>query len=295
MAFVSAFPGELPVSIELYIRVAFWAIVVAGIFVVAFKLRGGRRDSRQLYDPGSMIIDYQPTGSGQPGRKVLRISLITLAFLFALGMTYMYYRNPQPAAEVEPEACSSGMTEYSVQDGDTLSSIGQAKGVDWTGIRAVGRDLVEPFTIFTGEVLCLPGDGYVAGQVFQETAEPETEIESSPAITSESQTAAEINPGQPEILQQEATVEPEPTRKSGGNWIGTVPWKPGLAILVFVLLVYVGWRYWIRGMPLPEATAPGKRPSFGTIVFWTVFVIILTLAVLAVMGAVWFMTNSPGT
>jgi LysM repeat protein len=59
---------------------------------------------------------------------------------------------PRPGATTTPPPVNT----YTVKDGDTLSSIGRALGVDWK-ILAAANDLEEPFTLHPGQKLVVIG------------------------------------------------------------------------------------------------------------------------------------------
>ncbi|UCH59696.1 MAG: LysM peptidoglycan-binding domain-containing protein [Anaerolineales bacterium] len=62
---------------------------------------------------------------------------------------------PQPALAAPTTATVSCNTKYTVKSGDTLSSIAAQYKISWTEL-AAANDLKTPYTIFIGEVLCVP-------------------------------------------------------------------------------------------------------------------------------------------
>ncbi|HLA99062.1 MAG TPA: LysM peptidoglycan-binding domain-containing protein [Anaerolineales bacterium] len=62
---------------------------------------------------------------------------------------------PQPALAFSPPAAQTCNTRYTVKSGDTLSSIALQYKIDWT-VLAAANNLREPYTIYVGQVLCIP-------------------------------------------------------------------------------------------------------------------------------------------
>jgi len=62
---------------------------------------------------------------------------------------------PQPARAFSPAAAQTCNTRYTVKSGDTLSSIALQYKISWTEL-AAANNLKEPYTIYVGQVLCIP-------------------------------------------------------------------------------------------------------------------------------------------
>lgn len=83
-------------------------------------------------------------------KLTMRLSVLLLLVAFLLGTL------PVPALAAAPAATTTCTTRYTVKSGDTLSSIALQYKIDWLDL-AAANDLKSPYTIFVGEVLCIPG------------------------------------------------------------------------------------------------------------------------------------------
>jgi hypothetical protein len=84
-----------------------------------------------------------------PLRQNLAVRLLSLLVALAVALAAF----PQPALAATAGTCD---TKYTVQAGDTLTSIAAAYKINVQDLIAA-NDLKEPYTIYVNQVLCIPG------------------------------------------------------------------------------------------------------------------------------------------
>jgi len=90
-----------------------------------------------------------PVALTNRNKQIYRLMGILLALALLAG--YL----PQPALAASNAATSTCNTKYTVKSGDTLSSIASQYKINWLDL-ANANDLKSPYTIYIGQVLCVP-------------------------------------------------------------------------------------------------------------------------------------------
>ncbi len=86
---------------------------------------------------------------------IKRTQIITRLMGVILVLAFLAGSLPQPALAAPAAATGTCNTKYTVKSGDSLSSIALQFKITWTEL-AAANNLKEPYTIYIGQVLCVP-------------------------------------------------------------------------------------------------------------------------------------------
>lgn len=87
----------------------------------------------------------------KPDRK-RKIIIMGVLFVFLMSVFAVVIPQPVAASNLEQNSCA---VSHTVKAGETLSSIASLYDVTWQEI-AEANNLQDPYTIFVGQVLCIP-------------------------------------------------------------------------------------------------------------------------------------------
>lgn len=95
-------------------------------------------------------------------KGLMRWSAITAIALFLTGCSTVVVQQPPTAAgRSHPGSVAAAAASYTVVKGDTLYSIAFRNGTDFREVARI-NNIAQPYTIWPGQVLKLPGHGLVA-------------------------------------------------------------------------------------------------------------------------------------